>query len=142
MKNLFPLSIMLVTLCFLYGFTFHKVNNIAVDLSGEWNLEIDETIDGNISGSNGCNIMQISSKGINNFMAKYKSCPHSKKARNSHFSGQIYVSNRGTLINMIQDNLAATQYYSAWSGKMIETGEIIGIWTDVAGKQGEFRLSR
>ncbi len=142
MKNLLFSIITFTVFGLLYSFTLPSKSNTLIDLSGKWKLEIDETIDGLIKGSNGCSYLQISPKGINNFVATYEDCKPSSNAKGSHFSGQIYVSNRGNLINMVQDNLSATQYYSAWSGKLLENGEIIGIWTDVEGNQGEFKLSQ
>ena len=141
MKNLIFSCAALILLLGLLSFT-PSSHAPFLDISGKWKLQIDNTMDGKVSGHNGCDEMEFTTKGINNFIAKYSNCPSSNTAKPSQFSGKIYVTNRGNLINIIQDNLAGTQYYSAWSGKLYENGEILGIWTDVEGNQGEFRLSR
>ena len=142
MKKSATIITFLISTTLLLSFTLKNEELTTLDISGKWKVEIDNTIDGDISGNNGCSTIEFTSKGANNFVGKYASCASSKNAKNSQFSGEIYVTNRGNLISMIQDNLTSSQYYANWSGKFFENGEIRGIWTDVVGNQGEFRLSR
>ena len=139
-------SILLAVLCSLalitISWTSIPDHTVGIEIEGKWKLEIDNKIDGSISGNHGCETIVFTSKGRNSFSGKYGSCNASTNAKSSQFSGNIYITSRGNLISMIQNNQAASQYYANWSGKLFESNEILGIWTDVEGNQGEFRLSR
>lgn len=112
-----------------------------VNLSGKWKLTIDNNIDGQVSGNNGCNEITIVATKDYFFKAEYSSCPGSNNAKGSQFKGQIFEAKRGTMVSMIQDN-RPTDYYASWSGQLMDKGTIKGIWIDVEGNQGEFKLTR
>lgn len=134
-------SLLFTSICL--SFTFKAAPLEKHDISGKWKLEIDNLIDGKISGNNGCSEIIFYTKEPNVFTGEYSKCgAASRNAKPSQFSGEIYISKKGNLINMVHDNFSSTNYYSAWSGKFLEDNHITGIWTDLEGRQGEFKLTR
>ncbi len=136
-------KILLITsaLFFLSLTSFISDTPDRLELSGKWKLQIDKKIDGQFSGHQGCPTMIIEQSSADKFVATYEGCV-SVMAKDSKFSGQIYTTRRGHVISMIQDGVKVANYYAVWSGKQMENDDIIGLWTDVEGNQGEFRLSR
>ena len=125
----------------LFAFT-SPIETTGPSLDGTWNLTIDKKIDGKISGNLGCTEMVFKQSG-NSFSGKYTKCQAaSQNAMPAKFSGKILSSSRGTLIQITMDNYASTKYYATFAGQLIDGEMIEGIWTDVEGNQGEFRLSR
>ena len=141
MKNLFFKMLAFAVIFSLLSFYNYSNDLSYVNLSGKWRLIIDDKIDGTISGSNGCDEIIIEETKDFHFKGGYSNCSSKSTAKESIFKGQIFVSKRGTMVSMIQDN-QPTDYYSTWSGKLIDKGTIKGIWTDVEGNQGEFKLTR
>lgn len=142
MKKIMLLALISSLSISLISFNVIEKETLATDLSGKWELQIDSKIDGNISGNNGCDLMSFTAQGNDRFQGKYASCPGSNNAKSSLFSAKVYETNRGTLITILQDNKKGTQYYASWSGRLVEPGFIIGIWTDVEGNQGDFQLTK
>ena len=141
MKIFLSKIVALAIMISFFSFSFSSKNSKVINLSGKWALTIDNKIDGNISGNNGCEQITFVSPKDNMFNGEYSSCPGSNNAKGSTFRGQVFSSERGILVSMVQDN-EGTNYYSAWSGQLIDKGTIKGIWTDLEGNQGEFKLTR
>lgn len=142
MKVLFLKLVTLLALISFLSFSFSSIDDEVIFINGKWKLTIDKSIDGNIQGNNGCDEIEFNHTKDNYFQGFYSSCPGSKIAKNSKFKGQVFLSNRGKMITMIQDNFKATQYYATWTGQLKDKGTYEGIWTDVEGNQGEFKLIR
>lgn len=121
------------------SFSTNQVNS--PDLSGNWSLVIDTQIDGKVQGSNGCTEINFYNIDGIRFLAKYTKCQNSHNAIGSVFDGKFFVSGKGTLVTLNQYN-KATDYYATWSGRYLKNNTIQGIWTDIKGNQGEFKLTR
>ena len=140
MKYLFFISICILT---LVSFTPPNETISRYDLSGKWDLSIDNTIDGHVSGNNGCSGIEFSMKEDLIFSGRYTFCGDaSEKAVDSKFSVTIYLTNRGNMVHIHQDNFDKTRYYASWVGNFTDADNISGIWTDIEGNRGEFKLSR
>ena len=130
----------LVILTSLVCFSFSTNEVISPNLSGSWNLVIDNQIDGVIQGNNGCTKMTFHTIDGTTFQAEYTKCLGSKNAMGSIFNGEYFEAKRGILVTFNQYN-ETTDYYATWSGRYYNN-TIQGIWTDIKGNQGEFKLTR
>lgn len=131
---------LILFILFSFFGTQKSLGQQAPQLNGKWELQIDKKIDGNISGNNGCTTVILEQKGAN-LSGKYGNCPGSNTAKSSQLKGQIHRTNRGVLIQWIQQ-VPSMRYYASWSGYLVEPGLIKGLLVDLEGNQFEFQLSK
>ena len=103
-------------------------------MNGKWLQEFDFKLDGLLMGIDRTNKLQITIEENNNFVARYLNL----KMPNV-YKGKIFSARHNSIVNMI---FTSRDYFGAWTGKMISSGEIVGTWIDVAGQSGDFRLTR
>lgn len=155
MKNLLFISILMLTSIVFSSFSTSP-SMIALtpfptmDLSGDWKLEIDTSLDGTPKGNLGCNgiyFYPMESRDASGRATYIRPCPNkvtNRKTEGSFFTYQTYESKRGSILSMVL-HAESTQYFATFSGQIRYQREgasiIEGVWTDVEGNKGDFRLT-
>jgi len=108
-----------------------------MDLSGRWEFSFDRSLNGLLVPTSVAYELILIMLDDTNLVGRLV-FPADDPSR---FRGLISTTTQGTLLSLHQVN-ERTGYQAMYIGKVIDASRIAGIFTDLAGPDGDFRLRR
>jgi len=108
-----------------------------MDLSGRWEFSFDRSLNGLLVPTSVAYELILIMLDDTNLVGRLV-FPADDPSR---FRGLISTTTQGTLLSLHQVN-ERTGYQAMYIGKVVDASRIAGIFTDLAGPDGDFRLRR
>ena len=108
-----------------------------MDLSGRWEFGFDRSLNGQLVPTSVAYELILITLDETNLVGRLV-FPADDTSR---FRGTLSTTRQGTLLSLHQVN-ERTGYQAMYIGKVVDESRIAGIFTDLAGPDGDFRLRR
>jgi len=108
-----------------------------MDLSGRWEFSFDRNLNGQLVPTSVAYELILIMLDETNFVGRLV-FPADDPSR---FRGSLSTTSQGALLSVHQVN-ERTGYQAMYIGKVLDESRIAGIFTDLAGPDGDFRLRR